>query len=182
MPWLARRWSMVAMSVVVGEREPVRLRPPQHRVQRRAVGWWVLRAAAFVVPLIVGLAVAYALAAPARPWLGPVLVAAAVLGPVYVAVMPPWRYLVHRWEVTDTAVYVATGWFLREWRVTPISRIQTVDTTRGPLEQLLGLATLAVTTASAHGTSYAVGLDHQVAQEAARRLTEITEQTPGDAT
>lgn len=170
------------MGILTGTREPVRLRPPANRVARRAAGWWAVRAAALVVPLVAGLAVAFAVAAPARPWLGPPLVAAALLGPAYAVVMPPWRYLVHRWETTGTAVYAASGWFVREWRVAPISRIQTVDTTRGPLEQMFGLATLAVTTASAHGTITITGLDHDLARRAAQELTQITEQTPGDAT
>lgn len=160
----------------------LQLRPPRHRVERRAVGWWALRALLGVGVLVVGLGTGYALAAPARPWLGPPLLAAAVLGPAYALVAPPWRYRVHRWETTDQAVYAASGWFVREWRVAPISRIQTVDTTRGPLEQLLGLATLAVTTASAHGTIHIVGLDREVARRAARHLTALTETTPGDAT
>jgi membrane protein YdbS with pleckstrin-like domain len=132
--------------------------------------------------LVASLAAGYALAEPARPWLGPALAATGLLGPAYLLVMPPWRYRVHRWETTDVAVYAATGWFVREWRVAPISRIQTVDTTRGPLEQLLGLATLAVTTASTHGTIRIPGLDHAVARRAAEQLTEITQRTPGDAT
>ena len=63
--------------------------------------------------------------------------------------MPFWRYRVHRWEVTDDAVYTRTGWLWQEWRIAPMSRIQTVDTARGPLEQLFRLASVTVTTASA---------------------------------
>lgn len=163
-------------------RVPIRLRPPRHRVERRAIVWWALRALTGVVPVVAGLGIAYAFAAPARPWVGPALVAAAVLGAGYVAVMPPWRYVVHRWETTDEAAYAASGWFVREWRVAPTSRIQTVDTVRGPLQQLLGLATVTVTTASAHGAVYLAGLDEKVAADAARQLTEITQCTAGDAT
>lgn len=165
-----------------GGREPIRLRPPRHRVERRAIGWWTLRAVAAVGPVVVALGLAYLFAAPARPWVGPALAAAAVAGGAYVAVMPTWRYAVHRWETTDEAAYAASGWFVREWRVAPVSRIQTVDTVRGPLQQLLGLATVVVTTASAHGAVSMAGLDATVAAEAARRLTEITQRTPGDAT
>jgi membrane protein YdbS with pleckstrin-like domain len=158
------------------------LRPPRHPVDRRALRWWRLRALVVLVVLAGGLGLGYGLAAPARPWLGPPLVAAVLLGPAYLLVMPPWRYRVHRWEVTDLAVYAATGWCVREWRVAPISRIQTVDTTRGPLEQLLGLATLVVTTASASGAIHIRGLDQEVATRAAAQLTELTQRTPGDAT
>jgi uncharacterized protein len=158
------------------------LRPPVHRVERRAIWFWLLRALCLVVPLVAALAVAYVLWDAARPVLGPLLVAVVGLGVLYVAVMPPWRYAVHRWETTDEAVYARSGWYVREWRVAPISRIQTVDTSRGPIEQLLGLATLAVTTASSHGAIDIRGLDEATAAATADRLTTITEQTPGDQT
>ena len=110
------------------------------------------------------------------------LVLTLTLGAIYAAVMPLWRYTVHRWEATDHAVYSRSGWWVREWRAAPISRIQTVDTVRGPYAQLLGLTTLAVTTASAHGAINIVGLDKDTAATAAERLTHITQQTPGDQT
>ncbi|QSB12706.1 PH domain-containing protein [Natronosporangium hydrolyticum] len=162
-------------------REPIRLRSPAHPVHPRARWWWTLRAVALVVPLLAAAVVA-TFVVPGAAWLRPLLPVAGLLAMAYLVVMPLWRYQVHRWEVTEQAVYAATGWVVREWRISPISRIQTVDTRRGPLEQLLGLAAVAVTTASAHGTVYIVGLDHETAQRTADRLTEITEATPGDAT
>lgn len=71
---------------------------------------------------------------------------------------------------------------MREWRVAPTSRIQTVDAVRGPIEQLLGLSTLRVTTASSSGAISIVGLDRAVAQDAAARLAVIAEISEGDAT
>lgn len=63
-----------------------------------------------------------------------------------------------------------------------MSRIQTVDTTRGPLARRYGLAQLVVTTASAKGPVTIEGLDHEQADDLAHRLAEITQGTPGDAT
>ena len=54
-------------------------------------------------------------------------------GGSYVVGVPPWLYRIARWEVTDRAVYTLHGWLVREWRIAPISRVQTVDTQRGPL-------------------------------------------------
>ena len=65
--------------------------------------------------------------------------------------MPQWRYLVHRWETTETAVYTQTGWWARERRIAPMSRVQTVDYAEGAIARLFGLATVTVTTASAAG-------------------------------
>jgi len=166
----------------MGEGEPILLRTPQHRVERRAVAWWRLRALLLALVATGGVGAVYGLVPSARGWLGPLLVVVAVLSIAQLLIMPRWRYAVHRWETSDQAVFVATGWVVRYWRVAPISRIQTVDTKRGPLEQMLGLATVAVTTASARGTVYIVGLDEEVARRTAEELSTITQATPGDAT
>lgn len=160
----------------------VRLRPPHHRVERRALVWWTVQSLLLGVPILAATIVGYVLWEAARPWLVVVMAGAALMTVVGVAVEPRWRYAVHRWEVTDEAVYALTGWLVREWRVAPISRIQTVDAVRGPLEQLLGLSTLHVTTASSKGAITIGGLDKDVAADLAERLTTITQQTPGDAT
>ncbi|MEU0370272.1 PH domain-containing protein [Streptomyces sp. NPDC006283] len=160
----------------------VRLRPPNNRLNERAVTWWrsqcLLTAA---VPATV-LVVLGAFIEPARTWL--LIPAAAIVaaGLVCAAFFPAWWYRVHRWEVTDEAVYVRTGALWQEWRIAPMSRIQTVDTVRGPLEQAFRLATVTVTTASSKGAIRIEGLDHDVAAELAERLTRITQATAGDAT
>src|SRR5690606_40528718 len=66
-------------------------------------------------------------------WLVLAAVVIAVLAVGYLLVMPIWRYRVHRWEVAEHAVYTLSGWLWQERRIAPMSRIQTVDTTRGPL-------------------------------------------------
>lgn len=115
-------------------------------------------------------------------WLTATVVTTLILGTAYVLVMPRWRYRVHRWESTPEAVYTLSGWLTQEWRVAPVSRIQTIDTQRGPLQQLLRLATVTITTASAAGPLRIEGLDAHDAAELARTLTETTHSSPGDAT
>jgi membrane protein YdbS with pleckstrin-like domain len=100
----------------------------------------------------------------------------------YVAVVPSWRYLVHRWEVTDTAVYTQTGWWTRERRIAPMSRIQTVDHVEGAIARLFGLATVTVTTASAAGALEISGLDKGVARRLVDDLTVRADAVEGDAT
>lgn len=162
--------------------EAVRLRPPRHRVDPRTVRLWTTQALTAVVPLAVALTVLTVVIGPARTWLGLALAATLLLGIPYILVMPRWRYRVHRWETTDQAVYTAAGWFFQEWRVAPMSRIQTVDTVRGPLQRLFGLASVTVTTASAAGALRIEGLDYGLAKEVVEQLTAVTEATPGDAT
>jgi membrane protein YdbS with pleckstrin-like domain len=119
---------------------------------------------------------------PARPWLLLALVIALAIGIPYMIVMPLWRYRVHRWEVTEDAVYTRTGWLWQEWRIAPMSRIQTVDTARGPLEQAFRLSSVTVTTASAAGPLKIKGLDRDLAADLVERLTEVTQAHQGDAT
>jgi uncharacterized protein len=153
----------------------VPLRAPAHRVHRAAVWLWAVQGLAFwlilaavvitlsiVLPddLPAGVSVPLAIAR----WL---VVPLTLLG---VVVEPLWRYRVHRWEVTADAVYTLEGWLSRTWRIVPISRIQTVDTTRGPLQQLLGLASISVRTASHAGSTSIQQLSAPVAESVAHDL------------
>ncbi|MFC0629514.1 PH domain-containing protein [Kribbella deserti] len=160
----------------------VRLRPPNHQLDPRCKPWWRLQAVALFGPIIAALVLLGLLIRPARFWLLLPAAILVVLAIPFLTVLPLWWYRVHRWEVTDTAVYVRTGYFWQEWRVAPMSRIQTVDTVRGPLQQLFGLASVTVTTASAKGAVSIEGLDHEAAAALAEQLTETTQATPGDAT
>ena len=173
---------MTAPTVDESPSPPLRLRPPRHAVDPRAIGWWSLQLWLLTAVPVVPLGVLGLLIAPARPWLlGPAVVLA-VVGGLAALTLPRLWFRHHRWEVTDEAVYTRTGWFFQEWRVAPLSRIQTVDTGRGPLEQRFGLATLTVTTASAKGAVKVEGLDAETAAALAADLTLATQATPEDAT
>ncbi|WP_020477447.1 PH domain-containing protein [Streptomyces sp. SS] len=160
----------------------VRLRPPRNAVDERAVTWWRWQLLVTTAVPVAVLAVLGAFIGPARSWLLLAAVAVAAPGLACAAFFPVWWFRVHRWEVTDDAVYVRTGALRQEWRIAPMSRIQTVDTVRGPLEQYLRLATVTVTTASSKGAIRIEGLDHELAAGLAERLTLLTRATPGDAT
>ncbi|GAB3652185.1 PH domain-containing protein [Glycomyces tarimensis] len=158
------------------------LRPPRHRYDRRTLPWWRTQIAITTVIAAGPLALLGLVIAPARVWLlGPAIVFA-VIGLAAAVAMPIWWHRVHRWEITDKAVYSLTGYFWRTWRVAPMSRIQTVDTTRGPIQRAFGLSTVVVTTASSAGAVKLEGLDHEQAAALAEQLTELTDATPGDAT
>jgi len=157
------------------------LREPRHRVSPRARLMWqvtalVEGAVTIGVLLLVDLAVD---AVDLRWWM---VVACAVAVLAWVAVVPQWRYAVHRWEVTDTAVHTQTGWWAREQRIAPLSRIQTVDRAEGAVARLFGLATVTVTTASAAGALEIDGLDRRQARELVAELTVKADAVEGDAT
>ncbi|ONM50789.1 PH domain-containing protein [Nocardia donostiensis] len=155
---------------------------PAWRPSPRAITLWAVQAAlAWIVPFAA--LIVWGVLDPghrsAQLTALVVLLAAAVIG---VGVVPRWRYRVHRWEVTDDAVYTRVGWLTQESRVAPISRVQTVDTERGPLERLFGLATVTVTTASSAGAVQISELDLPMAEQTVIRLTEIAARHRGDAT
>lgn len=158
------------------------LREPANRVSSRAVPFWRLSAALGGLVVWVGAGLAFFLW-PDRPWWGTLGLVAVALVPLgYVTVMPSLRFRIHRWEVTETAVFTRSGWLSREQRIAPLSRVQTVDSHQGALMRLFGLSTITVTTASAAGPIRIDCLDHQVALGVVAELTRITGASEGDAT
>lgn len=160
----------------------MQLRDPAHRVSPRAVAFWTVRALPGWLVILAGQSLWF-MASRGHPVLRSGAIALTVLlAAAHLIVMPRWRYRVHRWEVTGTAVYTQSGWLSQERRIAPISRVQTVDTERGPLEQLFGLANVTVTTASAAGPLRVAGLDRATAEDLVAGLTELTSRSEGDAT
>lgn len=158
------------------------LRRPAHRVCPRAVSYWRTKA---VIGAVVTLAIAvpiYVLV-PSRPWWATaILVALVIFDAVEVFAVPQLRYRIHRWEVNDIAIHTRVGWLGRESRIAPLSRVQTVDSSQGPLMRRFRLASVTVTTASAAGPISIEGLDADDARELVVQLTEITAAAEGDAT
>jgi membrane protein YdbS with pleckstrin-like domain len=157
------------------------LREPRERVSPKARLMWLctdlLRAAVLLAFLAMTSRLWHWWTIPT--WL---LVLLGALLIAYAVLVPQWRYLVHRWEVTDTAVYTQTGWWARERRIAPMSRVQTVDQREGAISRLFGLATVRVTTASSAGALSIEGLDRARALAIVEDLTRMADSVPGDAT
>jgi uncharacterized protein len=163
------------------------VREPAWPLSRSAIGLWVTEGIISAVLLGIG-ATLFAVFVPSDApapfpllrWLVP---AAVVVYAVVAIGIRPWvRFRVHRWEVTGEAVYTLTGWLTRTWTLVPISRIQTVDVTRGLLQQVFGLSTVAVLTASSQGTVQVWHLEAGVAQQVADDLAHRAEQVRDQAT
>lgn len=157
-------------------------REPAHRVSPRAKLMWTVSEA---VSGAIGVAVA--IWVWTRDWIpapwGTVLLGLLIAEVIVSAVVvPQWRYRVHRWEVTDDAVYTQRGWLNQERRIAPMNRIQTVDIDRGPFAQLFRLSTVTITTASARGALKIDGLDMREAAELTERLTRLAAADEGDGT
>jgi membrane protein YdbS with pleckstrin-like domain len=155
---------------------------PAHPPSRKAPLVWAIGAAIPWVVLAVGQLVWFAFD-HSMWWLNAVAAAATAVGVVvFVVVGPIWRYRVHRWDISPDAVYTRSGWLVQERRIAPISRVQTVDTYRGPLDRLFGLANVTVTTASSAGAVRIVALDSDVADRIVAQLTDIAAIGGEDAT
>jgi membrane protein YdbS with pleckstrin-like domain len=163
------------------------VREPAWSMPRSAIGLWVTESVltAVFLWLAVGAFLLFVPADAGGPipllrWLVPVV--AGIWSVVAIGVRPWVKHRVYRWEITTDAAYTRTGWLTQTWTLVPISRIQTVDVTRGVLQQLFGLASVAVLTASAQGTVRIWHLEHDVAQRVAEDLARRAEQVRDQAT
>lgn len=160
----------------------VTLDEPANPPSRKAPLVWALGAAIPWSMAVVGQGVWW-LVDGRMPWLHALAAVATVVGVIaFVLIAPLWRYRVHRWDIDPRAVYTRTGWVTQERRIAPISRVQTVDTYRGPLDQLFGLSNVTVTTASSAGAVRIVALDAEVADRIVAHLTDVAAIGAGDAT
>ena len=163
------------------------VREPAWSMPRSAISLWVTESV--VGCFVLGLAVAAFLMfvpaslggpIPLLRWLLPVVVA--LYAVVAIGVRPWFKHRVYRWEITEDAAFTRTGWLSQTWTLVPISRIQTVDVTRGVLQQAFGLSTVAVMTASSQGTVRVWHLEADVAQRVADDLAHRAEQVRDQAT
>lgn len=105
--------------------------------------------------------------------------ALAVLGLVWVHL----RFRVWEFQVRDDALYLERGVVTTVRTVAPHVRIQHVDTSRGPIERVLGLSTLVVYTAGSRGADVSIpGLTPAEASDLQGRVKELAiEAEGGDA-
>lgn len=157
------------------------LREPGNRVSRKAIGYWTARACFGSLVIVAAELIAAGLSGFPAAWQAAIVATVVVLG-AHAVIMPRWRYRVHRWEVTDQALYTRSGWFSVHWRIAPISRIQTIDSHRSVGERIFGLANVTATTASAAGPVRIHGLDRALADQLLDQLAVATGHAPGDAT
>jgi membrane protein YdbS with pleckstrin-like domain len=107
------------------------------------------------------------------------LVAAAVVALLGLAAWGWWLVgrVVARWGYVETAeeLAITRGSLYRRLVVVPYGRMQFVDVQAGPLDQLLGLATVQLHTASPGTTATIPGLPPAEAARLRDRLTEMGE-------
>ncbi|WP_448658112.1 PH domain-containing protein [Sphingomonas sp. CJ99] len=67
---------------------------------------------------------------------------------------------------TGTELHVASGWLTRSHTIVPVSRVQHIDVTQGPVERMCGVSTLVLHTAgTANSTVSLPGITRERAEE-----------------
>ena len=89
---------------------------------------------------------------------------------VAAVVVPRAQWARWRWALTDDGLELAHGIVVRVESAIPAFRVQQVDLRRGPIESLLGLVSVQVTTASAGSDGTLPGLSPEVAEAVRRDL------------
>ncbi|WP_165403784.1 PH domain-containing protein [Egicoccus halophilus] len=91
-------------------------------------------------------------------WGWAITAAAVALFVAWVAWWPRAQFRRWHWRLTDLAIELRHGVVVHRHQAVPYFRIQQIDVAQGPLDRLLGLATLQVTTASASGSAALPGI------------------------
>jgi membrane protein YdbS with pleckstrin-like domain len=89
------------------------------------------------------------------PSYGPVQCAARVVLAValaYIVAAPPVSYARYRYQITEDSVDVRCGVLVIRHILVPIERVHQVEVSRGPINTMLGLADVTITTAGGDAT------------------------------
>ena len=117
---------------------------PAHRLAPAARRLWRLQGL-LATAVVLAVTIAFHSELPGeRAWL---LLPVAVLA-IAAGAVPELRWRRWRYEVRDEEIDLRHGTVIVTRTLVPILRVQHVDTTQGPLDQLLGLATVVVHTAA----------------------------------
>ncbi len=158
----------VAAAAYPGGVDEAELRPLDPRVVRVwRIGWTLAAAPAVAAAVAAELLGVSPLPTPALS------VLVGLLGAVAVVVVPAVEHRRWRYALREHDLLIRHGLLTVTTSVIPYRRLQFVDTRRGPLDRLFGLARLVVHTA-APGTSGTVpGLDVATAEALRERLAAV---------
>ncbi len=141
-------------------------------------GVWIIQSAVSSAILGVIAAVAFTVFSPGGPWVGGVVFSVAFLLGIVFSVL---RYRIWMYQVRTDSLYLKRGVLTRVNTVAPYVRIQHVDTRRGPIERIFGLATTVVYTAGSRGADVSIpGLTPERAEDLQTRLKQLAIAAEGE--
>ena len=94
-----------------------------------------------------------------------------LLAVLFLAVLPPIRYIRWRYELSDDYLDIAKGIIWRKRYIIPFIRVQNTDTRQGPILRLFGLSSVTVSTAA--GEHEIPGLGNEEAEVLRDRAAEL---------
>ena len=151
---------------------------PERTLEAEVQVVWAIQSAisAAIIGVIAG--IAFTVFDPGGPWVGgAVFVAVTLIGIVFSVL----RYRIWAYQVRRDSLYLRRGVLTRVNTVVPYVRIQHVDTRRGPLERVFGLATTVVYTAGSRGADVSIpGLTPERADDLQTRLKQLAIAAEGD--
>lgn len=125
---------------------------------RSAIGWLIVTAMAAVGDIFLQ----GRLGIPPGVVAGPVILA----GVVSILFLMPGRWRLWGYAFTDSELHVVYGWLTRVHTVVPVSRVQHIDLSQGPIERSAGVVTLRLHTAGTENSLVALpGLSRRRAEE-----------------
>jgi hypothetical protein len=99
-------------------------------------------------------------------------------GVITVVFLVPGRWRRWGYAFTDRELHVANGWLTRRHTVVPVSRVQHIDVSQGPLERSAGVATLSLHTA---GTEQNLVVLPGIRRERAEEIRDVIRSRISDA-
>ena len=99
-------------------------------------------------------------------------------GVITVVFLVPGRWRRWGYAFTDRELHVARGWLMRRHTVVPVSRVQHIDVSQGPLERSAGVATLSLHTA---GTEQNLVILPGIKRERAEEIRDVIRSRISDA-
>jgi membrane protein YdbS with pleckstrin-like domain len=125
---------------------------------RSALGWLIFAAMAAVADGYLQ----WRLGLPPGVVAGPVI----ALAFLSIVLLVPGRWRRWGYAFTDRELHVASGWLTRTHTIVPLSRVQHIDVSQGPIERSAGVATLSLHTAGTENSLVVLpGISRQRAEE-----------------
>jgi membrane protein YdbS with pleckstrin-like domain len=150
------------------------LPPKEHLDPRAKTMWYVSECIQYAIWTVFIVAAAWALIRFTDITTWWVVLAASVIvvgSTIETAVSPAIRYRYWRYEIREDEVDLQHGVFVKTRQLVPMSRIQHVDTRRGPLQQRFGLSSVVFFTAA--GSMEIPALSQEVAADVRNRIADL---------
>ncbi|SDZ08762.1 hypothetical protein SAMN05421736_10628 [Evansella caseinilytica] len=155
----------------------VQLNVPQKRLSKDAVKVWLIREAIgnSIWFLILGVTLYLNHLFSWKEWIGWILIGIVILSvpfTVWSFIKPFLLYKNWRYDVDEEFLQLKSGALIEEYQLVPMTKVQAVATTQGPLLRKYGLYSISIETlGSSHGIpalpkEVAIALRNQIAQYA----------------